>query len=123
MSNQTHQQVQRTLTRDMVMHYAALTDDFNPIHVDEEFAASSPFGKPIVHGTLSLTLVWNLLAELRPGRPLTGARVKVRFTAPVPVGETVTARLEGPDAAQGPLLIHVLREDGKAALTAEVTLP
>lgn len=105
------------------MNYAHLTDDFNPIHVDDDFAAKSPFGKTIVHGTLSLTLVWDLLAQFYPGRSLNGMQVKVRFTAPVAVGETVTATLKDADAPGSPLQVQVLREDGQPALTAEVTLP
>ncbi|MCC5808907.1 MAG: MaoC family dehydratase [Ectothiorhodospiraceae bacterium] len=117
------QAIQRTLSRDDVLNYAELTDDFNPIHVDEEFAATTPFGGPIVHGTLTLTLVWDLLAALYPKRSLAGMKVSVRFTAPVMVGETVTAQLQESAADGGGLTVAVLREDGKPALTADVELP
>ena len=112
--------VERAIGSDDVLDYARLTDDFNPIHVDEAFAARSPFGHTIVHGTLTLTLVWELLAQLDGTPSLTGSKVAVRFTAPVAVGETVTATAEGADAMDATLLITVRRADGTTALTAEV---
>lgn len=116
-------EVRRALGRDDVLAYAHLTDDFNPIHVDEAFAASSPFGQTIVHGTLTLTLVWELLPALRPQQGANGSRVSVRFTAPVAVGETVTATLEPVAGADGSIRIVVRREDGATALTADVGAP
>lgn len=113
------QQVQRVLTRDDVLTYAQLTDDFNPIHVDEAFAAESPFGQTIVHGTLTLTLVWELLALLDGPDAINGISVDVRFTAPVVVGSTVTAVLQesGDDHVRR---VVVRGSDGAVALTAEV---
>ncbi len=119
----TPRHIQRTLGRDDVLNYAELTDDFNPIHVDEAFAAKTPFGGPIVHGTLTLTLVWDLLAALYPERSLAGMKVSVRFTAPVMVGETVTAQVQDSTDDADRLTVAVLREDGKPALTADVKLP
>lgn len=122
-SGNTAAEVRRALGRDDVLAYAHLTDDFNPIHVDEAFAAESPFGHTIVHGTLTLTLVWELLAALRPPQGAHGSRVTVRFTAPVAVGETVTATLEEAAEADGPMHIVVRRADGATALTADVRQP
>ncbi len=45
-----------------IRRYAELTGDFNPIHVDPEFAATTPFGGVIAHGTMSLNLIWQAAA-------------------------------------------------------------
>src|SRR5438270_5419201 len=50
----------RTVTEADVVHFAALTGDFNPIHVDRESAAQTPFGRPIAHGLLGLSFAAGL---------------------------------------------------------------
>src|SRR2546430_12090417 len=82
-----------TVTQERVDRFADATDDHQWIHVDPERARSGPFGRTIAHGYLSLSLVPALLAECLQ---VTGTRMgvnygvnKVRFTAPVPVGERV----------------------------------
>lgn len=114
------QSVQRVLGRDDVLAYAELTDDYNPIHVDEAFAAASPFGGTIVHGTLTLTLVWELLAQLEPLGSINGTSVDVRFTAPVAVGSTVTATLESTPHGGDSQRIVVTADNGATGLTADV---
>ncbi len=78
----------RTFGEAEVAAYAALTADFNPIHLDAAFAADTPFGRPIVHGTLFLALAWELLAGDETA-------AEVRFRRPVFVGEPVRAVREG----------------------------
>jgi 3-hydroxybutyryl-CoA dehydratase len=46
---------------DTIMAYAAVTNDYNPIHVDKAFAAKSPMGGIIAHGTMSVALIWQAL--------------------------------------------------------------
>src|SRR5438128_7120417 len=84
---------EREITQEQVNMFADATDDHQWIHVDPERARSGPFGRTIAHGYLSLSLVPALLAECLQ---VTGTRMgvnygvnKVRFTAPVPVGERV----------------------------------
>jgi 3-hydroxybutyryl-CoA dehydratase len=50
----------RTVTEADVAHFAALTGDFNPLHVDHEAARATPFGRPIAHGLLSLSFAAGL---------------------------------------------------------------
>jgi acyl dehydratase len=84
---------EREVTQQQVDLFADATDDHQWIHVDPERARSGPFGRAIAHGYLSLSLVPALLAECLQ---VTGTRMgvnygvnKVRFTAPVPVGERI----------------------------------
>jgi acyl dehydratase len=52
-----------SVTRQDVAKFAELTLDFNPLHLDEEFASESPFGRPIAHGLLGLSLVAGLASD------------------------------------------------------------
>jgi acyl dehydratase len=81
------------VTQEDVDLYARVSRDRNPIHIDAEFAAATPFGTRIAHGLLTLSLVVPLMAEVFE---VTGASMgvnygmnKVRFPAPVPVGSRI----------------------------------
>lgn len=83
----------RSITREEVAGFAELSGDRNPVHLDPEFAAGTPFGRTIVHGYLTLSLVVPLMAEVFE---VTGAGVgvnygldRLRFPAPVPVGSRI----------------------------------
>jgi acyl dehydratase len=84
------------ITQEMVDQFADATDDHQWIHVDPERARrESPFGGPIAHGYLTLSLIPKLLPQIVE---ITGFRMgvnygteKVRFPAPVPVGSRVRA--------------------------------
>jgi acyl dehydratase len=81
------------ITQDRVNLFAEATDDQQWIHVDVERARSGPFGGPIAHGYLTLSLLIPLFGELLEIR---GVRMsvnygleKVRFPSPVPVGAKI----------------------------------
>lgn len=52
----TYESNPRTVTEDLVLKFAAMTGDRNPLHVDEAFAAATPYGARIAHGLLGLSL-------------------------------------------------------------------
>lgn len=83
----------REITQDDVDLFARVTGDDNPIHVDADFAASTPFGTRIAHGLLTLSLVVPLMAEVfevtEVGMGINYGLNKVRFPAPVPVGSRI----------------------------------
>lgn len=87
-------ELERTLSEADVMAFAALTGDYNPVHVDEVAAAASPFGERIVHGMLTASLLSTVLAMHLPGPGAIYVSQAVRFLRPVKFGETVTARVE-----------------------------
>ena len=87
-------ELERTLTEADVMAFAALTGDYNPVHVDAVTAAASPFGERIVHGMLTASLLSTLLAMQLPGPGAIYVSQSVRFLRPVKFNETVTTRVE-----------------------------
>ncbi|SEG39690.1 MaoC family dehydratase [Bosea lathyri] len=100
---------------DIVHRYAELTADFNPIHLDPEFAARTPFGAPIIHGTLGLNLVVEAIEKTFGTLPAEVA-IEVRFSRPVPVGATVLAGGSLRDPRTGTYEIFVATENGERAL-------
>lgn len=82
------------LTQDHVATYAELTGDRNPLHFDEGFAARTPFGRLVVQGGLTTGLLHALVAMDMPGPGTVFLSQDWRFTAPVFVGDTITAEAE-----------------------------
>lgn len=85
----------RTVTEGDVLAFAGLTGDFNPLHVDEEFARTSPFGTRVPHGPLIHDMYLGLLDRLGlvAGTALAFLELRWKFLIPVLVGDTVHARV------------------------------
>lgn len=84
----------KTVTEADVVLFAGVTGDFNPVHVDAEAAAKSAFGERIAHGMLSAGLISAAIAMKLPGPGTIYLSQSLRFTRPVKIGDTVTARVE-----------------------------
>ena len=83
----------RTVTEADIVNFAGLSGDFNPIHMDHEFAKTTPFQKPIAHGLLVLSIAAGLGVQNPLMRTL--AFVSIRewhFRGPVFIGDTVRVR-------------------------------
>jgi acyl dehydratase len=87
-----------TITQQQVNQFAEATGDHQWIHVDVERAKAGPFGAPIAHGFLTLSLIprfFESSLEIRESRMGVNYGLnKVRFTAPVPVGSRLRARMK-----------------------------
>lgn len=87
-----------TVTQERVNGFAEATGDHQWIHVDVERARRGPFGGPIAHGFLTLSLLpvfFESALDLGPvGMGVNYGLNRVRFTAPVPVGSALRARLK-----------------------------
>jgi 3-hydroxybutyryl-CoA dehydratase len=79
------------VTPQAVRAYAELTDDFNPLHLDAEFAAKTPMGRPIAHGTMSLCLIWECLQRNLGPQVFDDLALDVRFVKPVFMDDELTA--------------------------------
>ncbi len=86
-------EVSKTITEEDVRAFALLTGDRNPVHLDEEYASTTRFGRRIAHGMLAASLISTVLASELPGRGSVYLSQTLRFTAPVFLGDTVTARV------------------------------
>jgi acyl dehydratase len=73
--------------------FAAVTGDHNPVHVDEEFAKSTRFGRRIAHGMLTASLISSVLANKLPGEGSVYLGQSLKFIAPVFPGDEITARV------------------------------
>ena len=98
-----------SVTQDMVNRFADATGDHQFIHVDPERAAQTPFGGPIAHGFLTLSLLAGHLSGGRGELAQLGGRMtvnyglnKVRFVTPVRVGSRVRTRAELLSLEDGP---------------------
>lgn len=81
----------KTITEADVVLFAGITGDDNPVHINEEFAAGTPFGQRIVHGMFSAGLISTVLGTRLPGPGAIYVDQQIRFKAPVHIGDTVTA--------------------------------
>lgn len=104
-----------------INRYAAVIDDFNPIHVDPEFARQSAMGGIIAHGTLSLNLIWQSVRATFPEAGLAGARLDVRFQKPVRLGDTITGG--GRSADGGGFEVWVKNQNGETVISGQLSLP
>ncbi len=85
--------LEREVTHEDVARFAEATGDFNPLHFDAEFAATTVFGAPIAHGILSAGYISALIGTRLPGPGTIYLSQQLRFRAPVRIGDTVTARI------------------------------
>ena len=86
--------IRKTISESDILAYAGLTGDFNPVHVDAEYAARTRFGTRIAHGMLTAGLVSHVLGMRLPGTGAIYLGQSLRFTAPVRAGDTIEARAE-----------------------------
>lgn len=81
----------KQITDSVVRAFAELSGDYNPIHLDEEFAAKTRFGKRIAHGMISGALISAVLGYEFKERKIVYLSQTLKFTAPVFLDDTVTA--------------------------------
>jgi 3-hydroxybutyryl-CoA dehydratase len=84
----------KTVTETDVALFAAISGDFNPLHMDAEYAAKSRFGARVAHGPLTLALCAGLLGTRLPGLGTIAVSNHIDYRRPVYIGDTVTTRVE-----------------------------
>ena len=109
-----------TVTAEMIRQYADITNDHNPIHLDPVFAASTPMGGVIAHGTMSLALIWQMLRVGFGPERTARAQLSIRFTRPVRIGARLVA--SGEPLADGSYAVRVSDQDGLAVIEGSVRL-
>lgn len=84
----------KTVTEADIVSFAGITGDFNPVHIDAVAAKQSMFGERIAHGILSAGFISAVIGMRLPGPGCIYLSQTLRFTKPVRIGDTVTARVE-----------------------------
>ncbi|SEQ82003.1 3-hydroxybutyryl-CoA dehydratase [Virgibacillus subterraneus] len=87
-------QFSRTVTETDFIMFAGLSGDYNPIHIDQEYAESTFFGGRISHGLLTASMLSRLLGMHLPGPGSIYVSQSLTFTKPVYIGDTITAYAE-----------------------------
>ena len=82
----------RTITEADIVLFAGISGDFNPLHLNREFAEKSMFGGCISHGMLTASLISTVVGTKLPGPGAIYVSQNLRFLAPVRIGDTVIAR-------------------------------
>ena len=112
-----------TFTKDHVKKYAALSGDYNPLHFNESFAANTKFKKLVVQGGLTTGLLHALVAMDMPGPGTVFLSQNWKFTAPVFIGDTITAKAEIMSIHESKpvtqLNIKIIRQDEEVVLEGE----
>jgi len=83
--------ISKTVTESDILTFAGLTMDYNPVHINAEYAKESIFGERIAHGMLSAGFISAVLGTTLPGPNSIYLGQELKFTAPVKIGDTVTA--------------------------------
>jgi len=119
----------RTLTKDDINIFAAMSGDVNPAHMDEEYARSDPFHKIIAHGMWSGSLISTLLGTKLPGPGAIYLGQTLTFLRPVGLGDritvSVTAKAKDPEKHRVTFDCQCSNEKGEVVIagTAEVLAP
>lgn len=103
--------IEKTFTAEDVATFASITMDKNPIHIDDEYAAKSMFGKRIVHGMYTASLISAILGTILPGENTLYLSQSVKFTHPVYLGDHCVAEVE-----------VISKRDDKRMLTLKTTV-
>jgi acyl dehydratase len=111
------------LTAEHVKAYAEMTGDHNPLHFDADFASKTKFKRLVVQGGLTTGLLHALVAMDMPGPGTVFLSQNWKFTAPVFIGDTITAEAEVLSVhATKPvtqLKVTITRQDGETVLEGE----
>jgi 3-hydroxybutyryl-CoA dehydratase len=85
---------QKIITEEDIRKFAEVSGDYNPVHMDEEYAKTTIFQGRIAHGMLSASLISTVLASKLPGPGTIYLKQDLVFRKPVRIGDTITAKVE-----------------------------
>ena len=85
-------ELKKVVAQENINLYAEASRDFNPIHINEDFAKKTPLGGTIAHGMLILAYVSQMMGNAFGQSWLTGGQLTVRFKAPARPGDIITVK-------------------------------
>ncbi|MFC2122461.1 MaoC family dehydratase [Bacteroidota bacterium] len=80
----------KVVSQEKINLYAEASRDFNPIHIDEEFAKKTPLGGTIAHGMMILAYISQMMADTFGHNWFSGGNLDIRFKSPARPGDTIT---------------------------------
>lgn len=83
----------KTITDHEIKQFAMLSEDHNPVHLDEEFARRTRLGRRVAHGMLGASLISAVIGTKLPGPGSIYLSQTLRFLKPVYIGDTITAQV------------------------------
>ncbi|MGZ7032650.1 MAG: MaoC family dehydratase, partial [Thermoanaerobaculia bacterium] len=86
-----HVSFEKTFTEEDMQRFIEITGDVNPLHVNEEFARTTKFGRRVLQGMLTASIFSTMVGMFLPGPGAIYRSQTLRFLLPVHLGETVTA--------------------------------
>ncbi len=104
-------EMSKTISETDIYNFAGISGDFNPLHLDHEFAANSPFKKRIAHGMLTASFISTVIGTSLPGKNTIYLEQNLKFKSPVFIGDTIKARVE---------IIELVSEKNIARLKTQV---
>lgn len=107
---------------ELVKLYANLSGDHNPLHLDETFAAGTPFGRTIAHGNIALNLLLDSLDATFGTNWREATDVDIRFNAPAFVGDELRAHGTRQDVNSTAYSVAVTTDSGRDVVTGTVRL-
>lgn len=87
-------EITKPMSMGMVTAFAGISEDFNPVHLDAEYASKSRYKAQIIHGLMASSLFSGLFGTQLPGEGCVYKSQNIRFKRPIYVGDEVTARAE-----------------------------
>ncbi|MEL6662959.1 MAG: MaoC family dehydratase [Pseudomonadota bacterium] len=111
-----------TITEGDIQAFAEVSGDFNPLHMDDDFAKTTIFGQRIAHGALTASYISGILGNTLPGPGAIFTSLNMRFKRPVFIGAEVTVRAEvseKQDKGNRVTLKVTCAVDGKPVITGE----
>lgn len=87
-------ETKKIMSLDMVKTFAGLSEDYNPVHLDADYASKSRYKAQIIHGLMAASLFSGLFGTKLPGEGCVYKSHNIRFKRPIYIGDEVTARVE-----------------------------
>jgi 3-hydroxybutyryl-CoA dehydratase len=116
----------KTVSEHDIYTFAGVSGDFNPVHIDAEFAKTTMFKERIAHGMLSAGFISAVLGTSLPGRNTIYLGQELAFKAPVKIGDTVTATVEAiekiPEKSRIIFRTTVTNQDGTIVIDGKATV-
>lgn len=119
-------QFSKTVSETDVYLFAGISGDFNPAHINEQYASNTFFKTRIAHGLLSAGFLSAVLANQLPGPGTIFISVSLKFLAPVPIGDTITAQAEVAEIDKNKhrvtMNLSCINQEGKPVLAGEAVV-